>query len=185
MAITAPPDQTGEEHLRQRLIDRDHEAFAELYRHYAGSVYQSALRMAGDRHTARDVTQEVFLQAWARPRSFDPGRGSLRTWLGLLTRTAAVDCIRRREAEARKLRRQRVERYLAAGPEEVATALVSAQRAREALHRVPPLQRRALELAYFQGLTHREVASLLGIPEGTAKSRLRLGRGHLARLMTT
>ncbi len=183
MAVMAPPLPSGEQDLRQRLIDGDHEAFAELYRHFARSVYQAALRTAGDRHAAHDITQEVFLQAWARPGSFDPHRGSMRAWLGLLTQTAASRWIRRREAEARKAERQKSERYLAANPDDVAAALITAELARGALDRLPPHQRRALELAYVQGLTYRQVASELGIPEGTAKSRMRLGLGHLARLM--
>ncbi|HSH62284.1 MAG TPA: sigma-70 family RNA polymerase sigma factor [Acidimicrobiales bacterium] len=183
MAVMAPPFPCGEHDLRQRLIDGDHEAFADLYRQFARSVYKAALRTAGDRHAAHDITQEVFLQAWAHPAGFDPERGSMRTWLGLLTQTAAIRWIRRREAETRKAQRQRSERYLAASPDEVAAASVTSELARHALDRLPPHQRRALELAYVQGLTYRQVASELGIPEGTAKSRMRLGLGHLARLM--
>ncbi len=183
MAVMTPPLSWPEQDLRQRLIDRDHEAFADLYRHFARGVYQAALRVAGDRHAAHDITQEVFLQAWARPATFDPDRGTMRAWMGLLTQTAAVGWIRRREAEDRKAQRQQSERYLATGPDEVAAAYITAELARAALHRLPPHQRRALELAYVEGLTYRQVASELGIPEGTAKSRMRLGLGHLAKLM--
>ncbi|MBW3643843.1 MAG: sigma-70 family RNA polymerase sigma factor [Actinobacteria bacterium] len=121
------------------------------------------------------IAQEVLLHAWARAATFDPERGSMPVWLGLLTQTAAVRWVRRREAEARKAQRQRTERYLAAGPDEVASAEISPHRARAALQRLPPQQRRALELAYLGGLTCRQVATELEIPEGTAKSRVRLG----------
>lgn len=184
MLVMAPPSAAGEQDLRQRLISRDHDAFAELYGQFAPEVHQMALRVAGDSHAAHDIAQEVFLQAWDRPASFDPERGSMRTWLGLLTHTTAVRWLRGREAEARKVQRQEAERYLTLGPDDVASARISAQRARAALHRLPPHQRQALELAYVEGLTYRQVAMELGIPEGTAKSRMRLGLGHLARLLT-
>ncbi|MBW3643656.1 MAG: sigma-70 family RNA polymerase sigma factor [Actinobacteria bacterium] len=173
----------SEQDLRQRLIDHDHDAFAELYRHFARGVYLLANRTTGDSQAAHDVAQEVFLQAWASPAAFDPERGSMRVWLGLLTQTPAVRWVRGREAEARKAQRQRTERYLAAGPDEVASAEISPHRARAALQRLPPQQRRALELAYLGDLTCRQVATELGIPEATAKSRVRLALGHLAQLL--
>lgn len=183
MAVMAPPSAAREQYLWERLIHRDHDAFAELYGQFACGVHQMATRIAGDSHAAHDITQEVFLQAWDRPASFDPERGSLRTWLALLTHAAAVRWLRGRESDARKVQRQEAERHVTAGPDEVASARISAQRARAALQRLPPHQRRALELAYVEGLTYREVATELGIPEGTAKSRIRLGLGHLARLV--
>ena len=183
MPVMGPPSAAREQDLRQRLISRDHDALAELYGQFGRWVHQMATRIAGDSHAAHDITQEVFLQAWDRPASFDPERGSMRTWLALLTQTAAVRWLRGREAEARKVQRQEAERCLTAEPDEVASARISALRARQALHFLPPHQRRALELAYLEGLSYRQVATELGIPEGTAKSRMRLGLGRLARLL--
>jgi RNA polymerase sigma-70 factor (ECF subfamily) len=167
--------------VRARLADGDDAALGEVYDQYSSFVFGLAQRVIGDARAAEDVSQDVFLHVWEHPDAFDPERGSLRTWLGTLTHRRAVDYVRREEA-----RRRRAERDARRRPthipdvEEMATALVQAERVRAALDQLPDDQRRCIYLAYFGGKTYRQVAEVLGIPEGTAKSRLRLGLRRIA-----
>jgi RNA polymerase sigma-70 factor, ECF subfamily len=166
--------------LVERLARGDETALADLYDRYAGFVYALALRTLADRQAAEDVTQEVFVALWENPGRIQPGRGTLRGFLGTMTHRRAVDLIRREEA-----RRRREARAPGDGPGhgDLAEAVVRSDargKVREAVARLPDAQRRALELAYFHGHTYRQVADALGIPEGTAKSRLRLALQHIA-----
>jgi len=173
-----------EAEIRRRLGAGDEAALGEVYDQYASFVYGLALRVIGEQRGAEDVSQEVFVFVWERPEVFDPGRGSLRTWLGTLAHRRAVDYVRREEARRRRAVRDAACRATAVPDvEELATALVMAERVRAALGVLPPEQREAIELAYFGGRTYREVADELGIPEGTAKSRLRLGLRRVAAVL--
>jgi RNA polymerase sigma factor (sigma-70 family) len=176
---TSPSD--WEHDVRDRLAAGDDRALNEVYEQYSSFVYGLALRVIGDPRAAEDIAQDVFLFVWERPEAFDPARGSLRTWLGTLAHRRAVDYVRREEARRRRTQRE-AGRQAAAIPDvaEMATALVAAERVRAALDVLPDEQRRAIQLAYFGGRTYRQVAEQLGIPEGTAKSRLRLGLRHVA-----
>jgi RNA polymerase sigma-70 factor (ECF subfamily) len=169
-----------ERDARERLVAGDAAALAEVYDQYASFVYGLALRVIGDTRAAEDVSQDVFVGLWERPAAFDPDRGSLRTWLGTLTHRRSVDYVRREEARRRRAERDAARAVSAPDVDELATALVAAERVRAALDRLPTEQRRAIELAYFGGKTYRQVAEVLGIPEGTAKSRLRLGLRRIA-----
>jgi RNA polymerase sigma factor (sigma-70 family) len=167
--------------VRGRLVAREDAALAEIYDQYSSFVYGLAVRVIGDPRAAEDVSQEVFLHLWEHPDAFDPAKGSLRTWLGTLTHRRSVDHIRREEARRRRATREASRRPTQIPDvEEMATALVAAERVRAALDVLPDEQRRAIQLAYFGGKTYREVAEVLGIPEGTAKSRLRLGLRRVA-----
>jgi len=166
--------------VRARLVDGDDTALAEIYDQYSSFVYGLALRVIGEPRAAEDVTQDVFVSIWERPGAFDPERGSLRTWLGTLAHRRAVDYVRREEARRRRTEREASRAVSAPDVEELATALVTAARVRAALDTLPGDQRRAIQLAYFGGKTYRQVAEVLGIPEGTAKSRLRLGLRRIA-----
>jgi RNA polymerase sigma-70 factor (ECF subfamily) len=126
------------------------------------------------------VSQDVFVTLWERPTAFDPARGSLRTWLGMVTHRRAVDHVRREVARRRRAERDAARAVSMPDVEEMATALLTAERVRAALAVLPEAQRRAVHLAYFGGQTYREVAQTLGIPEGTAKSRLRLALRRIA-----
>ncbi len=166
--------------LVERLSGGDEAALVDLYDRYAGFVYGLAVRTLADRQIAEDITQEVFVYLWEHPERIDPGRGTLRGFLGTLTHRRAVDTVRREEA--RRRREARVARETGEVPD-VAAAVLRADttgRVRTALEVLPAAQRRALELAYFQGYTYRQVADVLGIPEGTAKSRLRLALARIA-----
>jgi RNA polymerase sigma-70 factor (ECF subfamily) len=166
--------------VRERLVGGDHGALGEVYDQFSSMVYGLAFRVIGDPRAAEDVSQDVFVGLWERPEAFEPARGSLRTWLGTITHRRAVDYVRREEA--RRRRAERVAGSITVSPDvdEMAAALITGELVRAALDTPPEDQRRAIELAYFGGHTYRDVARILGIPEGTAKSRLRLGLRKVA-----
>jgi RNA polymerase sigma-70 factor, ECF subfamily len=170
---------------RDRLIAGDEGALNEIYDQFASFVYGLALRVIGDARAAEDVSQDVFVTFWERPDAFDPARGSLRTWLGTLAHRRAVDHVRREEARRRRAVKDAARPETTPDVEEMAIALVTAERVRSALATLPDDQQRAIQLAYFGGKTYRQVAEVLGIPEGTAKSRLRLGLRHIAGVLET
>ena len=176
--VVAP--STWERDVRARMITGDPNALREVYDQYASFVYGLAQRVIGDPRAAEDISQEVFCSAWEHPDVFDPDRGSLRTWLGTLAHRRSVDYIRREEARRRRAEREAARAVPTPDVEEMATAVLTAERVRAALDGLPADQRRAVHLAYFGGRTYRQVAEELGIPEGTAKSRLRLGLQRIA-----
>lgn len=178
-ARTVPPSD-WESEVRDRVVAGDDQALREVYDQFASFVYGIAVRVIGDPRAAEDVSQDVFVSFWERPAAFDPARGSLRTWLGTLTHRRAVDHVRREEARRRRAEREAGRAVAAPDVEEMATALLAAERVRAALDVLPDDQRRAVQLAYFGGKTYRQVAETLGIPEGTAKSRLRLALRRIA-----
>jgi RNA polymerase sigma-70 factor (ECF subfamily) len=151
-------------------------ALAEVYRRHGGAVYGLARRVLNNASEAEDVTQEVFLRLWNQPDRFDPGRGTLRSFLLTQSHGRAVDAVRslnaRRHRESGEARRTATAEYDM--QHEVWDLAVADQVAR-ALGDLPVDERRAIELAYFDGHTYVEVADLLGQPEGTVKSRIRNG----------
>jgi len=169
--------------VRDRLIARDPSALSDLYDQFGSYVFGLAARIIGDRHAAEDVTQEVFLSLWERPAAFDPARGRLRTFLGTLAHRRAVDVVRREEARRRRAAREAATSTPIPDVGELAMAIVAAEQVRAEVSRLPSEQRAAIELAYFGGRTYRQVAEELGIPEGTAKSRMRLGLGRIAQAL--
>jgi RNA polymerase sigma-70 factor (ECF subfamily) len=169
-----------EREMGTRLTARDDTALADLYDQYGSFVYGLAARVINDRRAAEDVTQDVFLYVWEHPDAFDPERGRLRTFLGTLAHRRAVDHVRREEARRRRGERDAAMQVSVPDVDEMAMALVAAERVRAEVERLPAEQREAIELAYFGGRTYRQVAEELGIPEGTAKSRLRLGLRRIA-----
>ena len=170
---------------RDRLIAGEEGALNEIYDQFSSFVHGLALRVIGDARAAEDVSQDVFVSVWERPDAFDPHRGSLRTWLGTLAHRRAVDHVRREEARRRRAIKDAARPVSTPDVEEMALALVTAERVRSALDTLPDEQRRAIQLAYFGGKTYRQVAEVLGIPEGTAKSRLRLGLRRIADVLET
>jgi len=169
--------------VRDRLVARDQSALCDLYDQFGSYVFGLAARVIGDRHAAEDVTQEVFLSLWERPGAFDPARGRLRTFLGTLAHRRAVDVVRREEARRRRAARDAATTMPIPDVGELAMAIVTAEQVRAEVNRLPDEQRAAIELAYFGGRTYRQVAKELGIPEGTAKSRMRLGLGRIAQAL--
>jgi RNA polymerase sigma factor (sigma-70 family) len=183
MTATPAPTSSWEFQLRARLVQRDERALGELYDQFASLVYGLASRVTGSTQAAEDVVQEVFAHVWHRPETFDPGRGSMRSWLGTLAHRRAVDWVRREEANRRRSERQGALPVTPPDVEEMASSLVLAEKVRIAVERLPDDQRTAVLLAYFDGKTYRQVAHLLGIPEGTAKSRLRAALRNIAAAM--
>jgi RNA polymerase sigma-70 factor (ECF subfamily) len=157
----------------------DDSALATIYDQYAGLVHGIALRIVGG--DAPDICQDVFVTLWNQPERWDPDRGTLRTYLAMVARRRSIDRLRsagRREANERRVH----DSASAAVPnvEEAALAATAAERLREVVRTLPEPQRRAIELAYYEGLTFRQVAAATGASEGTAKSRIRLGLRRLA-----
>ena len=156
------------------------EALAEAYRRHAGAVFALANRVLGSRNLAEEVVQEVFLRLWNDAERFDPDRGTLRSWLLAQTHGRAVDLLR--SELSRKNREEREHRGRAEAGydlEHEVWDLAVADQVREALVSLPVEERKAIELAYFRGLTYREVAAALDQPEGTVKSRIRAGLKRL------
>jgi RNA polymerase sigma-70 factor (ECF subfamily) len=155
------------------------DALAEAYRRHGGAVFGLARRLLGD-DGAKDIAQEVFLRLWNQPERFDPERGSLRSYLLAQTHGRAVDVLRSDSA-----RRRREERDARAAADVVADVdrhvedLAVGAQVRRALAELPERERQAVTLAYLAGHTYREVARLLGEPEGTVKSRIRSGLRRL------
>lgn len=158
--------------------------FARVYAEHRAPVYAIARRILRNPADAEEVTQEVFLALWARPERFESERGPLRTYLSLLARSRALDAWRTRQAAARSVERLAMAALGAVRAEEDCHA--KAERAelgrgvRAALRELPPEQRETVGLSYWTGLTTGEIARHHGIPDGTARSRLRLARAKLA-----
>jgi RNA polymerase sigma-70 factor (ECF subfamily) len=176
---------TDERERDARLADRiragEAQALGELYDRYAGTALAVALRVVADRTEAEDVVHDAFVAIWRKIDRFDAGRGSLRAWLMTVVRNRAIDRVRARrasvdvdDADERSL--------LRTGPNptwEDALRRTSAAEVRTALGALPDEQRRALELAYLEGYTYRQVAEVTGVAPGTAAGRLRLGLAKL------
>ncbi|HXR23251.1 MAG TPA: sigma-70 family RNA polymerase sigma factor [Acidimicrobiales bacterium] len=162
--------------LAMAIARWDQEALAEVYRRNAGPVFGLARRVLGDAAVAEEVVQEVFLRLWHEPGRYDPERGSLRTFLLSQVHSRAVDMLR--SDTARRQREIRDARSTASGQYDVEHEFLDiavAEGVRDALGVLQPGERSAIELAYFGGHTYREVAVILGEPEGTIKSRIRSG----------
>jgi RNA polymerase sigma-70 factor (ECF subfamily) len=151
-------------------------ALAEAYRRHGGAVYGLARRVLNSTTEAEDVTQDVFLRLWNQPERFDADRGSLRSFLLAQSHARAVDAIRslnsRRLREAREAGRTASAAY---DMQHEVWDLALADQVSRALAKLPEEERRAIELAYFEGHTYVEVAELLDQAEGTVKSRIRNG----------
>ena len=164
------PDAAEEMRLVARVRAGDQQALAELYDRYSSVVYAVALRVLQDAAAAEDVLQDIFLRLWRNPDAFDASRGSLAAWLAVIARHRSIDRIRRRRPET-----DIEECTITGGPDlrdETERSLVI-EKIRGALEEMNPDQRKALEMAFFQGLTHTEIAEKMGEPLGTIKTRIR------------
>lgn len=160
--------------LIARIVDRDERAVEALYARYSGPLYSLAYQVTGAERFAQDVVQEVFVALWRDASRFDPAKGAVAPWLFSLARHKAIDLVRR-EANVRK-RTADVDLELEEASDDVdhETWLnFRRDRVRASIEQLTPAQRESLELAFFSGLTHVEVAERLGIPLGTAKTRIR------------
>ncbi|MBS44601.1 MAG: RNA polymerase subunit sigma [Nocardioides sp.] len=176
----APASPAAADHLAEllrRSARGDQQAFADLYDATSSRVYGLAVRVVRDQAQAEEVTQEAFLEVWRTAARFDRDRGSALSWLMTICHRKAVDRVRSAEASSRRdtsyhQQNTTVDHDVTA---DAAHASLEAKRVRDALAGLTDAQREALELAYFGGYTHREVASMLDLPVGTAKTRIRDG----------
>lgn len=155
-------------------------ALAEAYRRHAGATFGLAKRLLNDDSRAEEIVQEVFVRLWNEPNRYDPERGTLRSFLLAHTHGRSVDMIR--SDVSRRTREEKEAREQAVGGYDVAHEvwdLALAGHVREAMEALQEGERDAIELAYFGGLTYKEVANRLGEPEGTVKSRIRSGLKRL------
>ena len=143
---------------------------AALYDRYSSIVYATALRILGDTAAAEDVLQEIFMQLWREPSAFDGSRGSLGAWLGVISRHRAIDVLRKRRPQTD------LEEVVIAGSHDLRKTTeqnLVVEKVRGALAEMFPEQRRCMEMAFFEGLTHAEIAAKTGEPLGTVKTRIR------------
>lgn len=182
--MQAEPSQIADNDLLQAVSRGDESALAALYDRYRLILFSLILRILHDRHEAEDVLQEAFLQVWRRARDFDESRGRAFTWLVTIARSRALDRLRASGSRAR------IATEAEAAPREstgdaAADAVKSEQGeiVRQALAELPEEQRRALFMAYFEGLTQSEIAARLGDPLGTVKTRMRSGLMKLRELL--
>jgi RNA polymerase sigma-70 factor, ECF subfamily len=173
----SPAAEPSDEELLQRVAAGDEPALATLYARFRPLAFALALRVVGDPARADDVLQDAFLSVWRKAGTYVLGRGSARTWLSSIVRNRAIDIVR-----ARRERTAGDDEELLLGLHDPAPAVfdqVAASLDREVAHSalrgLPRPQREAIALAYFNGLSHAEIASQTGLPLGTVKSRVRLG----------
>ena len=143
---------------------------AELYDRYSAVVYSVALRVLGDTGAAEDVLQEVFMQLWRHPASFDSSRGRLASWLAVIARHRAIDVLRKRHPQTDI---DEVVVSVDADLEGAAQRSRALAQVRQCLSTMPAEQRKPLEMAFFEGMTHSEIAERTGEPLGTVKTRIR------------
>lgn len=152
----------------------DRDALARLYERHSALLLGLALKIVRERREAEDLLHDVFLEAWRRAKEFDPKRGRVRTWLAIRMRSRALD-----QQKSARVSRNAGDAGLELLPDDGERVTPDHARVRAALADLPADQRRALELAYFEGLSCSEIAARLAIPIGTVKSRLAAALGRL------
>jgi RNA polymerase sigma-70 factor (ECF subfamily) len=172
----------ADEELMQLVRDGDARAFELIFDRHGSAAFSLAYRMCGRRTTAEDVVQETFLSLWRSGARYDRSRGSVRSWVLSVVHNRAIDAFRRTSTrDSRDVPDEGIAQTLA-GPElteEVVERRDDARLVRGALDELPSDQRRVIELAYFGGFTHTQIAEMLDLPAGTVKGRMRLGLGKL------
>ena len=178
----APPDADLLGAIAQR---RDPEALAKLYDAYGGIAYGVTMRIVGDAGAAEEAVQEAFFNVWRNAPTYRPDKGSVRTWVLSVVHNQAIDKLRRLRSKQWRDTELDAAAERLQGPDVSGQVLadLERQRIKEALQTLPAEQRKAIELAYFGGYTHSEIAGLLRIPLGTVKGRLRLGMDKLRSLL--
>lgn len=168
--------------LLVRLAQGDEGALSELYDRYSSMLLALAMRVVGEYAEAEEVLQEVLLQAWRQAERYNPERSSVSTWLVMMTRSRAIDRIRSRNVVDRTLVAAQAEEYKVHESPQGAKSVLHEERAvrlRDELAKLPAEQRQVLELAFFSGMTQREIAAETGIPLGTVKTRTLLAMKKL------
>ncbi len=158
-------------HLLQRIRSGDQDAMAVIFRRYGGAIFSVALRILRDPGQAEDVMQEILFQLWKSSDSFVQGRGSLGAWLVVVARNRSIDALRRRKPT------DSVEDVILASPQNLASEAernTMISKVRGYMLSLPPEQQKSIEMAFFEGLSHTEIAAKTGDPLGTVKTRIRL-----------
>jgi RNA polymerase sigma-70 factor (ECF subfamily) len=166
--------------LLTQIEQGDRQAMAALFDRYSRVVYSVALRVLKDTGQAEDVMQDIFIQVWKKPGAFVSGRGSLGAWLVVVARNRAIDALRRRRPT------DSVEDIVLSSSTDLASEAernTLMERVRHYLDQLPPEQRKSVEMAYFEGLSHSEIAEKTGDPLGTVKTRIRLALITLRKAM--
>ncbi len=164
--------------LYEPLLNGEPGGLELTYDRYGGLAYGLALRILGDSGRAEDVVQEAFTTVWKRSSSFDPDRGTFRTWLLTIVRNRSIDVLRGRSTGRSgelELPQELPDKSPTGDPWHTVSLSMERAEVRTALEALPAEQRQAIELAYFGGNTHMEIAELLHLPLGTVKGRIRLG----------
>jgi RNA polymerase sigma-70 factor, ECF subfamily len=159
-----------DEELLQRVRSRDQKSMTDLFDRYGSMVYSVALRVLKDPGNAEDVMQDIFFQLWENPQAFNAGRGSLGAWLLVVARNRSIDSLRRRRPS------DSVDDVVLASSTNLASEAERngmMEKVRVVLSSLPSDQQKSLELAYFEGLSHSEIAAQTGDPLGTVKTRIR------------
>jgi RNA polymerase sigma-70 factor, ECF subfamily len=180
LAARAPTSlrRLADEELMQLAGENDAAAFEVVFDRHVDAAYALSRRMCGTRALAEDVVQEAFLSIWRSAARYDPGRGGVRTWTLGIVHHRAIDVLRRSGIhERRRAGDEGIEESLEATDRTDAVALrhADAREIRVALQELPAEQRQVIELAYFSGFTHTEIAEITDSPTGTVKGRMRLG----------
>jgi RNA polymerase sigma-70 factor (ECF subfamily) len=176
--------------LVERMAQGNHSALSDLYDQSSGILYSLAVRIVRNPEDAEEVLHDAYLRAWRYACAYTEDRGSVFAWLVLMTRTSAIDRLRatRRHKNTNALDSSSDAESPAISPETEVVSNQRAQRIKDAMRNLPIEQREAIELAFFSGLTHSELATRLGVPLGTVKTRIRTGllrmRGSLGDLGT-
>ena len=174
------PENSRDHDLATRLVAGDESALREAYRAHAPAVHGLALRVLSNEALAEEIVQDVFVRLWEQPERFDVSRGPIRAFLLSMTHSRAVERVRSEESQRRRrteLGRQPVR--AGTDPARLLETEEAEQAVRAALAELPDVQRRPIEMAYFDGLSYREVAVELNEAEGTVKYRIRMGMQKL------
>jgi RNA polymerase sigma-70 factor (ECF subfamily) len=172
----------ADEELMELVAANNAEAYEVVLERHADAAFALAYRICGRRSAAEDIAQEAFLAVWRSGARYDCARGSVRTWTLGIVHNRAVDALRRSGVhERRRASAEGIEETLQATErtESEAVEKATSREIRGALDELPSEQRKVIELAYFGGFTHVEIASVIGAPVGTVKGRMRLGLGKL------
>lgn len=176
--------EVSDAQLVTRVARYDDVALAEIYRRHGGAVYGLARRVLNNGAEAEDVAQEVFLRLWNQPEKFDSSRGNLRSFLLTQSHARAVDVVRSHEARrGREIRDAGATARAGYDLQHEVWDLIMSEEVQRVLQELPDDERRAIEMAYFQGMTYVKVAEMLNEPEGTIKSRIRSGMRRMRALL--
>ncbi len=180
--VNSPPPSGQDDAALLALVQRgDDYAMSSLYDRYSKVVYSVALRVLRDPASAEDVLQEVFMQIWRNPEGFVATRGSLGGWLAVVSRNRSIDTLRRKRPTEQVDGMELASNYNLANEAERNSMM---EKARVVIHQLPVEQRKTLEMAFFDGLTHSEIAEMTGDPLGTVKTRIRSALGSLRKAFT-